>query len=162
MHRSAALIAALVLLVGAFATPAAANDRTICDSRESTPDAAIAACTRLINSGKLKGRNLAPTYNNRGLNYNHKGEYDRAILDLNEALRLDPGMASAYNNRGWSYNEKGEYDRGLDDLNHALRLNPKMLHGYTNRAWSYFGKHDYDRAISDFSPNFPLSKTVRV
>ena len=32
-----------------------------------------------------------------------KGEYDRAIADFNEAIRLDPKYAVAYNNRGEAY-----------------------------------------------------------
>ena len=125
MQRPKALIAALIasflLSFVAFSTSAAANDRTTCDSREIAPDPAIAACTRLINGGKLTGRNLATTYNNRGWRYNLKGDFDRAIVDLNEALRRDPKMAYAYNNRGWAYYEKGEYDRAIADLNEALR-----------------------------------------
>jgi len=30
-----------------------------------------------------------------------KGEYDKAIADYNEALRLDPGDAVTYNTRAW-------------------------------------------------------------
>ena len=38
-------------------------------------------------------------YNNRGFTYLNLGEYQRAIEDLNEALRLDPQDALACNNR---------------------------------------------------------------
>jgi Flp pilus assembly protein TadD len=36
---------------------------------------------------------------NRGVAYNKKRMYDRAISDLNEAIRLDPRNALAYNNK---------------------------------------------------------------
>ena len=32
----------------------------------------------------------ADAYNNRGLAYRAKGDYDHAIADYNEAIRLDP------------------------------------------------------------------------
>jgi tetratricopeptide (TPR) repeat protein len=69
------------------AGPAAADDVLRC-SREFG-DARIAACTRAISSGV--GR-PSITYNNRGDAYRSKGEIDRAIADLNEAIRLVPGI----------------------------------------------------------------------
>ena len=38
-------------------------------------------------------RKLALAYNNRGLAYNDKGDYDKAIADCTEAIRLDPKFA---------------------------------------------------------------------
>jgi tetratricopeptide (TPR) repeat protein len=37
-------------------------------------------------------------YNNSGLAYYHKKDYDRAIADFEAALRLDPNYAAAKNN----------------------------------------------------------------
>jgi tetratricopeptide (TPR) repeat protein len=53
-------------------------------------DKAIAACTRAIDSGRSKGHELAVLYNYRAVEYGKKHEYDRAIADLTEAVRLDP------------------------------------------------------------------------
>ena len=50
--------------------------------------------------------NKAGIYYNRGNAYHHKGEYDRAIEDYNEAIRLNPKDADAYYNRGYAYNLK--------------------------------------------------------
>ena len=92
--RRATLVLALVIISGFLAQPVSADDRSVCDTMwETAPDQAIAACTRLIASAK--GRTLATTYYNRGSAYNGKGEYDRAIADLNEAIRLDPNNAKA-------------------------------------------------------------------
>ncbi len=61
-------------------------------------------------------------YNNRGNAYNDLGEHQRAIEDLNEAIRLDPKLAMAYNNRGISYGNLGEHQRAIEDYDEALRL----------------------------------------
>ena len=66
----------------------------------------------------------AVKYNDRGLVSYQNGEYDKAIIDLNEAIRLDPQAATAYFNRGLVWHEKGEFDREIDDYNEAIRLNP--------------------------------------
>ena len=103
------------------AGPAAADDALRC-SREAG-DVKIAACTRAINSGA--GR-PSINYNNRGDAYRKKGDMDRAIADLTEAIRLDPKYANAYDNRGLAYRDKGDMDRAIADLTEAIRLDPKM------------------------------------
>ena len=38
---------------------------------------------------------------NRGTAWRHKKEYDKAIADYTEAIRLDPQYALAFNSRAW-------------------------------------------------------------
>ena len=64
-----------------LAAPAtAADDRDTC--REASGDAAIAACTRAINSGRYSGRQLAVLLTNRCAEWPGKQENDKAIEDL--------------------------------------------------------------------------------
>ena len=42
-----------------------------------------------------------------------EGEYDRALRDHDEAIRLDPKDASAYNNRGTSWRSRGDHARAI-------------------------------------------------
>jgi tetratricopeptide (TPR) repeat protein len=65
---------------------------------------------------------VAATYNNRGNVYAMQGDYDRAIADYDEAIRLDPALASAWHNRGNAYARKGDADRAIADYNEAIRL----------------------------------------
>jgi tetratricopeptide (TPR) repeat protein len=65
-------------------------------------------------SERTSNRSIA--FSNRGHAYNKKGEYDRAIADFNEAIRLNPKFAVAFSNRGSAYNQKGEYDRAIADF----------------------------------------------
>jgi tetratricopeptide (TPR) repeat protein len=149
MRHSMLLVCTLALVAG-LADPAIADDRATCEGMwEKAPDAAIAACGRLIASGK--DRNLASTYRGRGLAYRMKDEYDRALADLSEAIRLNPQIAAAYSDRGLVYNRKGEYDRAIGDLNEAIRLNPKLVAAYSNRGLSYNYKGDYDSAFADLN-----------
>src|SRR6478609_5042777 len=104
----------------AVAGPAAADDALRCSSE--TGDAAVAACTRAINSNA--GR-PSTNYNNRGFVYWRKGDTDRAIADYTEAIRLDPKFAVAYANRGLAHSDKGDTRRAIADYNEAIRLDPK-------------------------------------
>jgi len=89
--------------------------------------------------------------NNRGLEALNKGEYDKAIADFNEALRLNPTLALAYCNRGEAWRKKGEYDKAIADNNEALRLNPNNARAYNNRGLAWGSKGEYDRAIGDYN-----------
>jgi len=50
------------------------------------------------------------------------GDFDKAIADSTEAIRLDPTLAGAYNNRGLAYAEKGDFDKAVSDYSEAIRL----------------------------------------
>jgi Tfp pilus assembly protein PilF len=44
--------------------------------------------------------------NGRAFIYIKKGEFDKALEDCNEAIRLDPNYASAYKTRGIVYTKR--------------------------------------------------------
>ena len=103
---------------------------------------------------------LAAIYNNRGAVYKSKGEYDRAILEYNKAIKIDPGSTNAYNNRGNAYQDKSEYDRAIRDYTKAIEIDPKDAIAYTGRGNVFDAKGEHDRAIEDhtkaiqFDPKF--------
>ncbi len=63
-------------------------------------------------------------YNNRGLNYLNRGEYDRAVELLSTAIQLNPDYVLAHNNLGHVYLRIGEYDRAIASYRRALELRP--------------------------------------
>jgi tetratricopeptide (TPR) repeat protein len=104
-----------------------------------------------------RDRQEAVKYNTSGLEYHNKKDYDRAIADYTQAIRLDPNDAAAYINRGSAYNDKGDYDRAITDLNQAIRLDPNDATAYNNRGFAYHNKKDYDRARADFTQAIRLN-----
>ena len=99
---------------------------------------------------------LAAIHNNRGSVYNSKGEYGRAILEYNKAIKIDPTFINAYNNRGNSYRNKREYDRAILDYTKAVKIDPRYASAYNNRGGVYADKGDFERAIQD------LTKAVEI
>jgi hypothetical protein len=95
-------------------------------------------------------RGLEPLPSNRGIAFYRKGDNDRALVEYNKALRLDPNDADVYNNRGVSLGEKGDLDRAIADYSEAIRLNPKFLLALTNRAFTYEKKGAVPEALTDF------------
>ena len=67
----------------------------------------------------------ADAFYSSGLAYYYDGQYQRAIEDWDEAIRLDPQYADAYYMRGEAYYDLGQYERAIQDYDEAIRL------GYT-------------------------------
>ncbi|MFC1987647.1 tetratricopeptide repeat protein [Chloroflexota bacterium] len=107
--------------------------------------------------------NDAEAYNNRGVTYLEKGEYDRALTDFNKAIKLDPNYALAYYNRGDAYSCKEDLDSALADFTKANKLDPSLLTNTTHLAIEYvqraqinYKKGDKDGAIADFTKAIEL------
>ena len=88
---------------------------------------------------------------NRGVEYGNKGNYDQAIEDFNEALRIKPDDKVALYYRAGAYRFKGNYDRAIEDYNAALRIEPDYQDALRARGLAYVGKGNYDRAIEDYT-----------
>jgi tetratricopeptide (TPR) repeat protein len=140
----------------AMPSHAQASDQTLewgeCTGRDGPiPDLIIEGCSAIIQLGRESPRQLATAFNNRGFAYKLKGDYDRALQDYDQAIRLNHNNANAYNNRGIIYKIKGEYDRAIEEYSQAIWLsNNDYPSAFFNRAKAYFAKGQYDRALADF------------
>ena len=121
-----------------------------CDSDGTHPDIQIAACTRNIQSGRFTGRNLAVAFTNRGLAYKRKGQWDRAIADYSEAIRLKSDDAQVFNNRGNAFYYNGQLNRAIKDYDDAIRLQPDLAVAFSNRGNVYRKQGRFDRAIKEY------------
>jgi Caspase domain/Tetratricopeptide repeat len=104
----------------------------------------------------FKYEKAAPSFNVRALVQHAMHDYDEAIADLTEAIRLDPSNSTYLSNRGRAYNAKKEYDRAILDLNESIRLNPANSLPYWNRAISYENKRERDTALADWRTTLRL------
>jgi Flp pilus assembly protein TadD len=135
MRRLLLCIGFVALLAGSR-TGAAADAAADC-RRTVDWDRRIAACTQIIGTRGTAGVSLPAAYNYRGFAHFRKGDYDRAVADNSEAIRLDPKFAHAYNSRGLAHIEKRNYDGAVADLSQAIHLDPKLVTAYSNRGWAY-------------------------
>lgn len=89
-------------------------------------DQQINSCTALIQSGQETTENLSIAFYNRALAYENKEDYERAIADYSEAIRLNPKDAEAHFYRGLARQRKGDKAGGETDLAEAKRINPNI------------------------------------
>jgi tetratricopeptide (TPR) repeat protein len=86
---------------------------------------------------------------NRGLKYGNNGDYDLALAEYAEAIRLNPGYAKAYDSRAYIHNNRGAYDLAIADCTEAIRLDPKFMIAYVRRSFAYNSRGSYDLAAAD-------------
>src|ERR1700745_3672698 len=136
--------ALLLLLLGGVSAAQKSqllNNIELCNGANRTsPDIQIDGCTALINSSAQTPRSMVIAYNNRGNAHMAKGEYDRAVEDYDQSIKLDPNYARAFNNRGVAYQKKGEYDRAIEDFDASIKLDPDNVSAFAHRAQSLHWK----------------------
>jgi len=59
------------------------------------------------------------------LAWSEKGEYEKAISDYDESIRLEPKDMRGYYNRGLVWHSKRDYEKAISDYNESIRLDPK-------------------------------------
>jgi tetratricopeptide (TPR) repeat protein len=103
----------------------------------------------------------ASEYLRRGDNFSAAQDYSHAILDYDQAIRLNPNFAEAYNNRGFASYWSGNYEQAIADYSRAIALRPAYAYAYNNRGAAYMASGHSNQAISDFDhalalqPDFP-------
>ena len=120
-------------------------------------DLAIDYCTRAIKSGTLSDRSLASAYYNRAFAWERKRRYDRALPDLDEAIRLQAIRPEESSVRAGTFAARGgiklarrDHDGALADLDEAVRLDPGNAEGYIRRGHVLLAKREPDKALQDF------------
>jgi len=61
-------------------------------------------------------------YNNRGNIYRDEKDYNKALSDYNQAIRLEPNFALVYRNRGKMFKEQGRKQEADADFAKAAQL----------------------------------------
>ncbi len=98
-------------------------------------------------------------YNGRGLAFYEIKQYDAAVSDFIQALRLDPDFATAYYNRGNAYDARKDYGKAIADYSKAIGYKPKYAKAYNNRGLTYGRISEYKKAIHDFTQAVRIDST---
>jgi tetratricopeptide (TPR) repeat protein len=85
----------------------------------------IASCSALIDSRSFSGKTLAIIYSNRGIIWFEQSDYYKAVVDLGEAIALDPLDATSFYHRGLAKLKIGDAS-GKADIAKAEELNPQF------------------------------------
>jgi tetratricopeptide (TPR) repeat protein len=98
--------------------------------------------------------------NNRGVDLCAQEQYEKAILEFNKALRLNPYYALAYRNRAVTFLRIGAalpqgsrpyFQQAIADYSVAILLDPKDADAYRERGLVHARIGDPDKAIADYT-----------
>lgn len=87
----------------------------------------------------------------RGLAFVAELNWDKAVVEFDAMIAVDPKDATAYEYRGCAYFMKSELDKAVADLTQAIQLNPTNFSAYFNRGGAYRAKEELAKAVTDFS-----------
>ncbi|MFL5730980.1 MAG: tetratricopeptide repeat protein [Cytophagaceae bacterium] len=96
-------------------------------------------------------------YNNRGVEYAERKNYERAIPEYDKAIELNPEHTEAYNNRGVARAALKNYSGAKQDYNKAIRLKPDYFDPYYNRGNAFIEMKDTLAAIRDYDKVLELN-----
>jgi len=114
-------------------------------------EAAITSCNVALNTRRISRRERASILVNRGILYNHMGNYDAAFKDFEAALKLVGDFPEAYINRGNTHFYTGQIEEAIADYNRAIQGRSAKQHtAYFNRGLANESRKQPDRAFADF------------
>ncbi len=117
----------------------------------------IGACDLAIKREALSRKDLAATYDNRGVMLDQLGHIERAAADFNMAIKIQPDLGDPYVNLGVMLIKERKYQEALTQINKGLELGMGFPHlGYYNRAVAEQMLGQYKEAYYDYKKSVEL------
>jgi tetratricopeptide (TPR) repeat protein len=95
--------------------------------------------------------NKANEHAHKGFEFLSSRQFDKAIIEYNEAIQLRPDVDNWYYNRGLGYMYSNNGDAAIQDFNRAIQLKPENILAYTKIMTIYADRGMYDDAINTIS-----------
>jgi len=103
-----------------------------------------------------KHPNAESAHYNRGLTKYHSKDFQGAILDFDNAIKINAASHNAFNNRGLARNELRDFTGALSDYNKSIELKSDFETAYNNRAICKGSTQDFQGAINDLDKAIEL------
>jgi tetratricopeptide (TPR) repeat protein len=150
-------------------TSATADDTATCFSR-GTDDykraeflqEGLNACSRVISSGTVSGKQLAFYYRGRAYWKHQLKNFDGALEDFNLSINLDPQNVEGYDYRADVWNSKGDKNRALADYAMAIMLDPTYAAAYYSRGRIYEDQGKVEKARAEYNAALDVPEKDRI
>ena len=108
-------------------------------------DGAIASLSQSIATSAT-----AMAYNDRGIAYLLKGQFESALADYDDAIKLDGKNGEALNNRAWTYYKTSQNQKALTDADKAVGLIGDKAYVWDTRGHIHEALGNRKAAEADF------------
>ena len=78
-------------------------------------------------------------------------DFEGAIADFKEVIKLDPKSVSAYYDMGSAKIQLKDLKGAKEDFDKSIALNNKFAPAYFNRAMIEYTDQNYEKAVKDYS-----------
>jgi serine/threonine protein kinase/Flp pilus assembly protein TadD len=85
-----------------------------------------------------------------GFYYQEGGASDKAIIELNTALELDPNYGDVHNQLGYVYLDMGDFPKAVEHFKKYVSLSPGEANPLDSLANAYFAMGRLDEAIANY------------
>ena len=85
------------------------------------------------------------------------GNFDQAIADYTEAIRLDPTAESSYQDRAFAWARLKNWRKAIQDYDQALRIDPRDADILRDRGLAHSYTKEYGKAIADYAEAIRLA-----
>lgn len=108
-------------------------------------------CDLALDFGAMSLRDRAATLTNRGIIYMALENYEMAIKDYSNALKLKPEFGEIHVNIGNVYFLGKVFDKAIDEYTQAIDLETTKIHiAHINRGMAYESSGDFNNAETDY------------
>lgn len=111
----------------------------------------VTALDNITHSIELSKNNANSYVMRAELLMRHKEDYEGALADMNEAIKLEPNNAGYFINRAFMKYKLDDYFGAMADYDYAIGLDPASMEGHFNRGLLLAEVGDNNKAINDFS-----------
>jgi len=96
----------------------------------------------------------------RGKHDYQTGDFDKALRELTECIKLSPHNANAYYWRSLCFSAIKQYEPAMNDLTEAISIEPASGVIYLHRGLLYSNLNKHDLAVADFDQALKYDPTL--
>ena len=93
----------------------------------------------------------------RGVVRLKNNQFQEAVDEFTQLIRMAPENPDAYKNRGVAYMKLGEYDLAIQDFEKTREILPDMKGLYSNLGVAWYYKGEYTKAIENYNREIELT-----
>ena len=94
---------------------------------------------------------LIESWFNLGLKQVSMGDFSKAIVSWEKALKIDPNLSEAWHNRGSALGRLGDYRAAIESFQNALTIDPDNYQAWNDCAHALYQLQEWNQAADSWS-----------